>query len=256
MKSYQTKITTTKMGFVHRNYSKGILYAYDRKPRKVFEKGSEAISESKSLVLDRSSFSIKRTQDTIMALINQNVITYSKFVTLTFASKPLNRQEVVLAFKDLSTRYKRFYNEKMRYLYVTEKATSEGEYKDSNGLSRRYTKRWHIHAVIFNARFITLTDMRKLWRYGSVNIKAIDNSENMGLYLMKYVTKSSILFNKKGYVSSLGLTKPVTYYSPELISYDPSECDYTITYLQPLYNKDGSLKGYQEVNVCEKRYKN
>lgn len=248
MKTYKSKVITTNKRIIVRNYGRGILYDYARHERKVFEGGSGAISEGEK---DRSTFSITRTRETIMNLIDMNVNEYSKFGTLTFASKPRNRNEVVNAFRDFSLRYKIRYGEKLRYIYVTEKATNEGEYKNKEGKTRRYTKRWHIHAVIFNARFITLTDMRDLWRYGSARINAIDSSENIGLYLMKYITKSAIHFNKKGFVSSLGLSKPGVTYSNDPIPIDPKECIYNIEYLSPLYNKNKQVIGHQVVNQHE-----
>lgn len=253
MKSYKSKVITTNKRLIVLNYGRGILYDYARQERKVLGEGSVTINKEKQ---DRSSFSVERTRQSIMGLIEMNVITYSKFATLTFASKPRNRKELITAFRDFSFRYKAKYGDKLRYLYVTEKATNEGEYQDRKGLTRNYTKRWHIHVVIFNARFITLTDMRQLWRYGTVKINAVDKTDNIGLYLMKYITKSSIQFNKKGFVSSLALSKPAISYSNDPIAIDPKECDYNIEYLSPLYNKNKEVIGHQVVNRYEIILKN
>lgn len=233
-----SKVITTKTRIYIKTYEHPILSGYTRKKREVLERFTEGQTNTITQQ-GRSTFSLSRTQERIKQLIEDNITPYSKFATFTFAKPPQDRTEAIKAFKSFAKAWHRKYGEKLNYLYVLERG-------------KRYTKRLHIHAVIFNDRYITLTDMRKLWRYGSARVNAIDHTGNIGLYMVKYITKDTMtLTNKKGYISCLGLTQPTETLYPEPLNIDPSLCDFIKHYTRPLYNNKGEIIGHSKATIQE-----
>jgi hypothetical protein len=235
-----SKVITTKSGIYIKTYEHPIASGYKRKDRKFFDPLTKAemigLTEQQ-----RSGFSLSRTQDKIKYLIEDNITPYSKFVTFTFAKSLRDRTEAIKAFKSFAKAWHRKYGDKLNYLYVLERG-------------KRNTKRLHIHAVLFNDRYITITDMRKLWRYGSARVNAIDHTGNIGLYMVKYITKDTMtLTNKKGYISCKGLKQPRETLYPDPLLIDPSMCDYIKHFTRPLYNNKGEIVGHSNVTLQEIR---
>jgi hypothetical protein len=239
-----SKVITTKTRLYVWEYSQPILSGYTRNKRDTYE----ALVESNSLTYepkDRTVYSIHRTRSNIKYLVESNLTPFSKFATFTFRKKPKDRTEAIKAFKSFARVWQKKYNEKLFYLYVLEKGT-------------QYTKRWHIHAVLFNDRYISLTEMRELWRYGSAQVHALDHNSNIGLYLVKYITKDTMkVSNKKGYISCLGLTQPSVVRYPERLNIDPEICDFIKHYTIPLYNNKGEKIGeitasLKEISLIDK----
>jgi hypothetical protein len=233
-----TEVVTTKTRIYIKLREHPILSDYKRKDRNVLDPLIKAqmigLTEQ-----ERSAFSLGRTQANIKYLIESNITAYSKFITFTFAEAPKDRREAITRFKLFARAWHRKYGEKLKYLYVLERG-------------KRYTKRLHIHAVLFNDRYITLSDMRELWRYGSARVNAIDHTGNIGLYMVKYITKDTLtLTNKKGYISCRGLTQPSKTRHPDRLSIDPSLCDYIKHYTRPLYNNKGEIVGHSNETLLE-----
>lgn len=225
-----SKTLQTKTHLYVWNYSQPILSGYTRKKRDDFEALVEGVG-SGTVPQGRRPFSLQRTRSNIKYLVESNLTPFSKFATFTFAKAPQGRREAIKRFRTFATRYQQTYAEKLNYLYVLEKGS-------------RNSKRWHVHAVIFNDRYISLTEMRKLWRYGSARVNKLDHNSNVGLYLMKYITKDTMsLTNKKGYISSLGLTQPTVMRYPEPLDISDDICDFIKHYTIPLYNKNNELVG-------------
>jgi len=69
----------------------------------------------------------------------------------------------------------------------------------------------HYHLIIFNLPYIRQRELSDIWRNGRVHIKAIDEVDNVGAYVCKYMGKDlddERLRGKKCYFSSRGLFKP------------------------------------------------
>ena len=64
---------------------------------------------------------------------------------------------------------------------------------------------------MFNLPYIQNKDLAAIWRNGYVKINRIDNVDNVGAYVCKYMTKTDDdrLLGQKMYFSSRGLKKPV-----------------------------------------------
>lgn len=152
----------------------------------------------------------RRAKNNVRRLINSNVYQYDdkkgrkilpKFITLTFAD---NIQEVEQANKYFTTflqslnrsifgRGKGF---KLKYLVVME-----------------FQKRGaiHYHAIFFNLPYIKAGVLADIWGNGFIQVKQINNVDNVGAYISKYLTKDyddDRLDGKKRYFTSRGLKKP------------------------------------------------
>lgn len=233
-----SKVITTKNRLYVWEYNQPILSGYTRTKRDTYE----ALVESESVgstEQGRRAFSLHRTRSNVKYLVESNITPFSKFATFTFRKAPKERTEAIKAFKSFAKAWQRKYNEKLYYLYVLEKGTKQ-------------SKRWHIHAVLFNDRYISITEMRELWRYGSARVNALDHNSNIGLYLVKYITKDTMkLNNKKGYISCKGLTQPSLMRYPEPLGISDEICDFIKHYTIPLYNKQGDKIGVITASLKE-----
>ena len=64
---------------------------------------------------------------------------------------------------------------------------------------------------MFNAPYIKNNKLQEIWGNGFVKINNIDNVDNVGAYVCKYMTKTDDdrLIGQKMYFTSRGLKKPV-----------------------------------------------
>jgi hypothetical protein len=233
MKLAYSKVVSTKTKHYITQYDLPIGYDFTIDRLEKLEKQDGSVRET-----GRMRFSLQRTRTNIKYVVECNITPYTKFATFTFAKALKDRTEVITAFRTLTRNYQRLYGEKLKYLYVIEQG-------------KRSTKRLHIHAVIFNNRYITLTEMRKLWTHGSVRINKVDDTDNIGLYLMKYITKDMTEAKKKGYISSKALIQPQTYRLPHHIPINDTDCTYIKHYTIPLYNKKNEKVGEVRASLYE-----
>lgn len=131
-----------------------------------------------------------------------------KFITLTYAENMKDLEKADDDFKKFVKRLKYRYKIKdFKYLAVRERQ-----------------KRGAIHFHLLCDWDIELLDEghtrslerfigEDVWKHGFVDIKAIGHVDNVGAYLIKYMTKdiSVELYNKKLYLCSRGLKRPVEY---------------------------------------------
>lgn len=119
----------------------------------------------------------------------------SKFLTLTFKENVTDikwaNREFALFIQRLS--YNVAY--KIKYLTVIE-----------------FQKRGaiHYHSVIFNMPYMPVKKLQAIWGHGFVKVNKIDDVDNVGAYVCKYMTKSDDerLVGQKMYFKSTGLLKP------------------------------------------------
>lgn len=135
------------------------------------------------------------------------------FITLTYAK---NMQDLIQAdddFKKFIKRMKyRLGLEKLDYIAV-----------------REFQKRGAIHFHMlcnWQRPFETESEIRhyecflgeEVWKHGFVDIKKIDHVDNLGAYLVKYMTKNlsiELFKGKKMYLPSKGLKRPLVYRGDE-----------------------------------------
>lgn len=114
-------------------------------------------------------------------LINSNVSNCSKFLTLTYRDNITDVKQCKLDLKKFFMKWnylrsKRGQN-KIKYVYVTE-----------------FQKRGavHFHILTFDDNFkYDLVELEKLWGFGFIKANKINNVDNVGAYVVKYMSKDT-----------------------------------------------------------------
>ena len=138
------------------------------------------------------------------------------FVTLTYPdTRHLSYDDIETAdddFKKFMKRLRYKYKEKFKYLAV-----------------REFTKkkRIHFHMLInFDVAALNEDEIKELerlwgqtiWKHGFVDIKKLNDTDNVGAYLIKYMTKNISIETFKGhkvYLCSKGLERPLEFKGEE-----------------------------------------
>jgi len=226
MGHYYTKTITTKTRLYTWTYSTPVYFGYPNttKALQAYEKAVTGTKRDDNLT---------RTRNNAKILLELNITPYTKFLTLTYANAPTGREQVIKDFNAFIKRFNNQYDTKLQYLYVQEQGKSN-------------TKRWHVHAVLFQDAYIPVKDLKRLWGKGHVKVNAIDDYRNIGLYLVKYITKDIVALNKKGYISSQGLIKPEYELHQFAKEVNVSTADYSYTYNRKFIDKQGK----EHVQTC------
>lgn len=148
---------------------------------------------------------IKARRDNVRRLATMNFdVKYSKFITLTFGQCDFDTTSPI----ETDKRFKLFIMRLKRYL-AKYHPTIELKYL----AVLEYQKRGAIHYhMICNLPFIQKKQLAELWGHGFVKINAIDKVDNIGAYVVKYMTKEkadSRLKGFKGYLHSRNLKEPI-----------------------------------------------
>ena len=149
----------------------------------------------------------------IRQLICNNFDKGSKFVTLTFNDKmPFDIRDVKAC-----NQYFRKFVMRMKYRYPDFKYVAVIEFQDKNG---RGAVHYHL---ICNLPYLKKGDLSQIWGAGFVKINSIDKVDNVGAYVIKYMTEDmddKRLCGLNAYLHSRGLEEPI-----ELATWkgDPSE---------------------------------
>ena len=120
-----------------------------------------------------------------------------KFLTLTFVENETDIKKCNLEFKNFIKRLKyQFKLNDLKYITVIE-----------------FQKRGAVHYhVMLNIPYIPHKKLEKLWKNGFVFVNKIKNVDNLGAYLVKYMTKDTAdkrLQGQKAYFCSRNLNKPL-----------------------------------------------
>ena len=214
-KTYRSKIVTTPYRQYVRTYSNSLLRNYDE-TRKSYDKATEGQKLERSL---------QRTRENLKLTIECNTTQYTKFVTLTCKDQSNEREVLVKRFNLFKMRLRY----KMRLKRIP--STHLFESHKSGAL--------HIHAILYLDDYIPQRELQAIWSYGIVDIRKLRDSRDTALYVMKYLTKDIIgsNLNKKAYINSPGLSKPLIEYSAEPI-YLPNP-DYSKQYTRTIENEQG-----------------
>lgn len=149
--------------------------------------------EQEQLKKQRMKFSINRTKTEIRRLVNSNP-QLNKFLTLTFAENITDLKIANYIFNQFIKRISYRYPN-IEYLAVPE-----------------FQKRGAVHYhLLCNLPFIELDELSELWGQGFVKINKIDNMNNVGAYVSKYLGKEmdERSFGKKKFFRSQNLQEPV-----------------------------------------------
>lgn len=175
--------------------------------------GMDVVSYDKDLKnvtdMKKNDISLKRSQRRLKRLINANVGQYEqvdKFLTLTFPHLK-DRDKACRAFKTFAQNLRRHYGEEIQYIAVM-------EIQDGTRLEdpSKATNDIHFHVLLFNCPYIPQEIIQnKLWKHGIVDIRKIENYNDIAGYLADYLSKDKVLAvrGKRSYFPSRGLKKPV-----------------------------------------------
>lgn len=148
------------------------------------------------------SRSIFRAKNRIRRLCLSNFEENDKFVTLTFN----NEQKFDITDISICLVYFKKFIRKLHAMYPDFKYIAVPEFQKRGAV--------HYH-LLCNLPYIENSELAKLWGYGFINIKAVEHSKNVSIYITKYLSKRLEDLRKNGhrlYYSPKNLIKPRTIY--------------------------------------------
>ena len=182
------------------------VYEYERPVFKGFKsrggRNQEADEEEKE---KNRQDTLRRARQEIRRIVNANVGAYgehytAKFLTLTFGNKVTDLDQAHYEFK-------KFIKRMNYHLFGTKcgnlRYTAVVEFHKSGVI--------HYHVIIYNIPYTRVEVIQQIWGNGWVWINKIDNVDNVGAYVCKYLTKEGDderLRGRKCYFNSRGLFKP------------------------------------------------
>lgn len=145
------------------------------------------------------SDSLQKARKRLRREINSNIDAWAcqaKFITLTYADNVTDLKESNYNFMKFIQRLNYQLEIKLKYSVVVE-----------------FQKRGaiHYHMITYNLPFVENKRLREIWGYGFVKVNNIDQVDNVGAYVTKYMTKDNDdprLRGQKCHFSSRGLYKP------------------------------------------------
>ena len=184
-------------------YEVGYNKGYTLSERQTANRGCFSGEENPNYDLYRKQ-SLQRAKASLMRLINANVYKYGrdtpKFLTLTFAENitdlDIGHYEFEKFIKRLNYEVLKTKKNKLKYSCVVE-----------------FQKRGaiHYHVVFYNLPYINANIVKDCWGNGFIKINKINDVDNLGAYVTKYMTKDNDderLQGRRSYFNSRGLFKP------------------------------------------------
>ena len=164
-------------------------------------KGQESINKEKN-----REDTLYRARKTVRRLINSNVNAYGveckpKFVTLTF-------KDHIIDFDVANYEYTKFIQRLNYNIFGQKKSILKYT------VVPEFTKRGriHFHVVFYNLPYTKSSLVEEIWGNGFIKINKIDQVDNIGAYICKYMVKElddKRLEGKKCYFNSRGLYQPI-----------------------------------------------
>lgn len=136
---------------------------------------------------------VRRTRSKIRRLVNSNR-DLDRFLTLTFSSLALDLSSTNVLFKNFILRLRRHFFD-FKYLCVPE-------------FQRRGAVHYHL---LCNLPFVSSNKLNFLWGHGFVFLRKVDNIDNLGAYICKYLGKANFdkrFFKKNKFFYSYNLLRP------------------------------------------------
>lgn len=193
MASYDKKVVLSGNVIEFYEYKNSVLYGYKDKKKEVKGRSSVAGDEDKEVNREKV---LSRARKDLRRLINSNIEKYSKFLTLTFKDNMTDLDKANYEFNKFIKRLNYHYKIKVKYSVVIE-----------------FQKRGaiHYHCLLYNlTQKIDIGTMEDIWGHGFIKINAINDVDNVGAYVCKYMTKvdDDRLKGRKMYFNSRNLNKP------------------------------------------------
>jgi len=149
---------------------------------------------------------LQRAKRDLRRIINSNVGAYgeqftAKFLTLTFRD---NIQDLKAANKEFMLFIKRLNYQLFNTKKANVKYSAVVEFQERGAI--------HYHVVIYNIPYVKYDKFVEWWGHGDITINKIDDVDNVGAYVTKYMSKDNAderLHGEKCYFNSRGLFKPI-----------------------------------------------
>lgn len=194
-------------------YEKPYWVGYPRL-RSSFSQFKRPVAPQESLRDDN----VRRTRIKIRRLVNSNN-DLEKFALLTFDEKRfsspsdiVNLEQTNILFNQFIKRLTRYtrsvYGISFKYLAVPE---FQGDYYFRTGIKKEFGGAVHYH-FLCNLPYISQSSLEKIWTHGIAKIRKIDNIDNVGAYICKYLGKQNFdtrYFRKRKFFYSFNLLKPL-----------------------------------------------
>lgn len=192
--------------------------------------------------------SLMRARRDLRRTVNANVGQWgddvtSKFVTLTFKENVMDLDSANYEYEKFIKRLNyKVYGKKCSGL----KYTVVPEFQERGAV--------HYHVVFYNLPFIKSNVVAEVWGNGFIKINKIEDVDNVGAYVCKYLTKNNVdsrLKGRKSYFNSRGLKKPVEVYldDDELENIKKRLPVEAITYASTFCNDYLGEINYQQFNL-------
>ena len=198
--------------------------------------------------------SLMRARRELRRTVNANVGQWgddvtSKFLTLTFKDNVKDLDVANYEFRQFIKRlnYKVF-GKKCSGL----KYSAVPEFQERGAV--------HYHVIFYNLPYIKSDVIAEVWGNGFIKINKIDDIDNVGAYVCKYLTKSNDdcrLKGRKSYFNSRGLKKPIEVYldSDELEDIKKTLPAEAMTYKGEFSNEYLGKIEYEQFNLSISRSK-
>lgn len=145
-----------------------------------------------------------RARQKVRRFANVNFDCNSKFITLTF-------EKNITDLSYANSEFTKFIKRLSRKLHMSIEYIAVIEFQERGAI--------HYH-LLMNVPYIPNAELNSIWSHGFVKINKIDNVDNIGAYVTKYMTKDSIderLKGRKCYFMSRNLKKPKVITNNDLI---------------------------------------
>lgn len=220
------------------DYERAVHFGETRSP---LGRGKQANEEGKK---ENRKKTLNKAKTMIRRLINANVNAWGetpKFLTLTFADNVQDVKQANYEFKKFRQRLEYMLKFSLKYVVVVE-----------------FQKRGavHYHAVFFNLPYIDNELIAQVWKQGFIKINRIEDVDNIGAYVTKYMTKddyeeskSDRLVGQKSYFTARNLKKPVEVVDKKEIERIESTLKDKKVYESEIQNDYVGLINYKQYNT-------
>ena len=219
--TYDFKVVVSGKQVEVYKYKKNIWREFEREPaEEIVAKEPKQLSILDKLNLKKlkMQFSLNRTRTEIRRLVNSNP-QLNKFLTLTFAENITDLKTANYAFNQFVKR--------ISYHYPTFEYLAVPEFQKRGAV--------HYH-LLCNLPFVQVSELQEIWSNGFVKINKIDEVNNVGAYICKYLGKDMFderAFGKKKFFRSQSLFTAI-----ELLGWTAMKfVDKFLSLLKPVYEK-------------------
>lgn len=186
------------------DYDRGYSVGYTLNDKDKSNRGRRIDYTSDEYEVNRDKV-LSRARKDLRRIVNSNVDAYgdeftTKFVTLTF-------RDNVTDLKLANYEFKKFMQRLNYHMFGVKK--SNIKYSVVPEFQKRGAV--HYHIIFYNLPYLKANDLSSIWGNGFIKINRIDNVDNVGAYVCKYMTKENTdkrLEGNKCYFNARGLHKP------------------------------------------------